>query len=496
MLSRVLTLTLPTAVFALLIVAANALWLPADVPPPGETLTEEIDVAGPVARFAQSLRFQSVSYLDGTQNDDHVRRLADYLEIAYPGVAHALERHTFEGSSVLYRWAGSDPQRPAVVLAGHFDVAAISERDAAEWADPPFRGMVRDDRIYGRGAIDGKVVVVAVAEAIEHLFRVGFEPEATVYLAFAHDALAGGRGARAIATHLAESGERFATVLDGGPTVVRRGWPTLERSVAPIAVAAKSESVLRLRAGAASDDGVRANPIERVAEAVSRLREAASRPVLAEPVASTVYALARHLMWTERTAVTNQWLFSPLVAGYLAAYPQTRPWVVREVSVRVFEGGSHPRENPSAAEAVVRVSTAPGGARRSAAEWVREVIDDDGIAVDDTTPGSATGGDVPDGGALDEQPYDNEIFDALAGAVRQTFDNTVVVPALATRPIPARHYASLPLESGVYGLTPIELDLDELGLSGGHDEHVRKEALGKAVAFYVRLVRALAGPRG
>ena len=52
---------------------------------------------------------------------------------------------------VVARWEGLEPDAPAVLLNGHYDVVPANE---ADWTVPAFAGVIKDERIYGRGAQD------------------------------------------------------------------------------------------------------------------------------------------------------------------------------------------------------------------------------------------------------------------------------------------------------------------------------------------------------
>ena len=59
------------------------------------------------------------------------------------------------------------------MLLSHTDTVVA---DAAEWQVDPWSGELRDDEIWGRGALDMKGQVAASAVALATLAREGFEP--------------------------------------------------------------------------------------------------------------------------------------------------------------------------------------------------------------------------------------------------------------------------------------------------------------------------------
>ncbi|MFN8475755.1 MAG: ArgE/DapE family deacylase [Anaerolineae bacterium] len=78
--------------------------------------------------------------------------------------------------NVIGRWTGArrdDPTR-SLILNGHVDVVPIG--DEALWTVPPFGGVVKDGKLYGRGALDMKSGLAAGVFAIAALQRLGFRP--------------------------------------------------------------------------------------------------------------------------------------------------------------------------------------------------------------------------------------------------------------------------------------------------------------------------------
>ncbi len=86
-----------------------------------------------------------------------------------------------ERANVVARIRGAG-QRASLLLSGHLDTVPID--NAAAWTVPMLGGIVRDGRLYGRGALDMKGAVAAMAVAARNLRRSGRVPKGDVVLAF------------------------------------------------------------------------------------------------------------------------------------------------------------------------------------------------------------------------------------------------------------------------------------------------------------------------
>jgi succinyl-diaminopimelate desuccinylase len=78
--------------------------------------------------------------------------------------------------------------RPAVHLNGHFDVVPAG----AGWTVDPFGGLVRNGRIYGRGACDMKAGIAAAVFAAEAIRRAGISLHGSVEISGTVDEESGG----------------------------------------------------------------------------------------------------------------------------------------------------------------------------------------------------------------------------------------------------------------------------------------------------------------
>lgn len=100
------------------------------------------------------LRIPSVS----AQPDhaDDVRRSADWLagKLEETGFTTAEVWPTEGAPAVFAEWPCDDPEAPTVLVYGHHDVQPAAREDG--WNSEPFEPVVRENRLYARGAADDK----------------------------------------------------------------------------------------------------------------------------------------------------------------------------------------------------------------------------------------------------------------------------------------------------------------------------------------------------
>jgi succinyl-diaminopimelate desuccinylase len=149
--------------------------------------------AGEIVDFtAEMIRIPTVNP-PGEHYEDCARYIGDTLARLGFGIeyfaAEGRPEHTAQHPriNVVGTRPGSRP-RPTVHLNGHFDVVPAGEG----WTLDPFGGVVRDGKIYGRGACDMKAGIAAAAFAAEAIRRAGIELPGTVEVSGTVDEESGG----------------------------------------------------------------------------------------------------------------------------------------------------------------------------------------------------------------------------------------------------------------------------------------------------------------
>jgi succinyl-diaminopimelate desuccinylase len=136
------------------------------------------------------------------------RRLAEWGMAVEMVEAEGRAEHTAEHPrvNVIGRREGR-AARPCIHLNGHFDVVPPGDG----WTHDPFGGVVRDGRLYGRGASDMKSGLAAAAFAVEAIRRAGVSLAGSVEVSGTVDEESGGLAGVA---HLCETGHIAAGRTD------------------------------------------------------------------------------------------------------------------------------------------------------------------------------------------------------------------------------------------------------------------------------------------
>ncbi len=119
------------------------------------------------------IRIPSISAEAARRPD--MQRCAEWLAAALVKAgADRAEVMPTEGNPVVYAEKIIDPKARTVLVYGHYDVMPVDPR--AEWCTDPFEPVVRDGRIWARGADDDKGQLWMHAKAFEAMCATGTLP--------------------------------------------------------------------------------------------------------------------------------------------------------------------------------------------------------------------------------------------------------------------------------------------------------------------------------
>ena len=105
-----------------------------------------------IDEFFELLRFPSISTDSGHRED--VKACADWLSARMVSAGLQSEIHPTEGHPVVIGRNEHEAGRPTVLVYGHYDVQPVDPLDL--WESDPFDPVIRDGKIWARGATDNK----------------------------------------------------------------------------------------------------------------------------------------------------------------------------------------------------------------------------------------------------------------------------------------------------------------------------------------------------
>ena len=159
---------------------------------------------------------------------------------------------------------------PGIVLSGHTDVVPV---DGQDWSSDPFKAIVKNEKIYGRGACDMKSYLAVILAMAPRFAAANLR--SPIHFALSYDEEVGCIGARGLLEDLARNDIRPAGAIIGEPT-----------SMQPV-IAHKGKRAYRCCVrgkeahSALTPQGV--NAIEYAARIISYIRHMAERQQACEP---------------------------------------------------------------------------------------------------------------------------------------------------------------------------------------------------------------------
>jgi carboxypeptidase PM20D1 len=456
---------------------------PADVAAP-DASAYEIDVNAAAERLAQAIRFRTVSLVDADEDRTPFMQFHAWMAETYPAFHAAAKRETVSDLTLVYTWEGSDPGQPPMLLLAHQDVVPVPEDTREAWSVDPFAGVIRDDTIFGRGAIDDKASLVALLEAAEYLAKQGRRPVRTIIFAFGHDEEIGGDdGAVQVAALLEQRGVRAWFALDEGMAAIAE-HPLTGGPASMIGIAERGFGTLRVHA--IGEPGHSSMPppetaISLVSEAVVRIHDMPIEQRLeGGPAIEMMRALSPELSFTNRMAVSNEWLFAPLLRARMAENRTARALLGTTVAPTVIGGGDRANVLPAEATALINYRFHPRDTAADILERARaEVADMEGVDVDwAEPPRDATG----------MSSTTSSSYALLAALSRELIPDAPVAPGLVLAGTDSRHYSDV--AENVYRFQPMLFAEDDLAGIHGNDEHLGFDNLERTIRFYIGLMEA------
>ena len=419
---------------------------------------------------------------DGTPTSGHEDRSAALLRDELEGTGVDLEM--FESlpgrSSLVARWAGTDPTAPALCLMGHTDVVPVSPDG---WRHDPFGGELIDDEVWGRGAVDMLNLTASMTVAFRHLLRSGKRyPGDIVYFAVADEEAGGRYGAGPLVADEWDAlrCDYVLTEFGGIPLHSPKGSSIL------VTTAEKGLGWRRLKVKGSPGHGSAPygsdNALVTASEIVRRLASYAPAPQLDELWAARIHAmglpddLTAKLLDPSRLDEALAEL-PPSIAANAHSCSHTT------FSPNVISGGVKTNVIPDEVVIEVDIRTLPGETSADVEGHLRAALGElyDRVEVEVIQEDVSTA-----------SPTDNRLWDALVSSMSAAYPEARVVPSLVTGGTDSRFFRQRGAIAYGAGLLSPAVDTSEFFRRfHGHDERIDIESLRLTTRLWLDVVDRL-----
>ncbi|MFT4668185.1 MAG: carboxypeptidase PM20D1 [Polaribacter sp.] len=437
-----------------------------------------------VKRLSEVIQIPTVSYETHIDTSAFVD-FKNYLRENFPLVDSLLQKEFVNNYSITYKWPGTNPKLDPILLLGHIDVVPVEDESLARWTEPPYSGKIKDGFIWGRGALDDKVNILGVLEAVNILLEEGYQPERGIYLAFGHDEeVSGHNGAKAIATKFENEGLRFEYVLDEGLVVLENALPGLNRPATLIGIAEKGYASLivtaELEEGGHSSMPPKETAIGLLANTLKKLEENPFPAKISGPTEMLFDHVGPEMSMPNKLVFANIWFFENILIKQLGKQASANAIVRTTMAPTILKAGLKDNVMPTTASATINFRIIPGETVETVKQHLHQVINDERIKV---TVGQAAFSSNPS----KVSSVESFGFNAIQKTAQEIFPEGVIAPSLVIAATDSRHYENV--ANDTYRFMPLQTTIHDLHRIHGIDERIAVEDYKKLVHFYYQLMK-------
>ena len=440
-----------------------------------------------IERLQAAIQIPTVSW---SSYDDfeyaQFERFGEYLKTAFPLFHEQTQLERINEYGLIYRWPASsspnqaEPLLPCAFLA-HYDVVPVEAGTEDDWHQPAFSGAIVDDVIWGRGTLDIKSQLLAYLEAAEQLIHEGFQPNRDFYFCFGFDEEVGGsKGAKAIVEHFLDKGIRFESVIDEGGMVITGAMKGVNPPLALIGIAEKGHVDYKITVegqGGHSSMPPQHTALGLAARLITYIENNPMPARISPAVEQMLRNVSGEMGFVVRMAISNLWLFRPLLLGILAKGAVTNAMARTSCAATMAQASDAPNVLPQTATININVRLLPGDTiadvqRHLEALALQAGIKPEAFKIEPQLANEASATsrtDVP-------------FFRALEKLIGKYYPGAITTPYLVMGGTDARYYT--PLSEQVYRFMPAHVADEDRSLMHNTNERLSTVNYYRMTAFF------------
>ncbi|NHN83762.1 M20/M25/M40 family metallo-hydrolase [Acetobacter musti] len=375
---------------------------------------------------------------------------------------------------MIARWPGSDPSLKPLVLSGHMDVV---EAKPADWQRDPFRPVVENGYLYGRGATDMKLDATIVIATLSELKREGYKPRRDIILALSGDEETAMETGKILADKLSNAdlvlnGDVGVGILDektGKPSYY--SWEGAEKTYADFQMTVTNP-------GGHSSEPRADNAIDRLAAALLRIQKYQFRPEL-NALSKNYFTNAAQFQPANIASAMRAFAINPgdrNAIATLSADPALIGKIGTTCVVTMISGGHALNALPQNATANINCRIFPGHPRSTIMAELEKVAADPQIHFTDVTQGSVE---------TEASPMRPDFTQAIDKAMHSVYPGLPVFSGMSSGASDSMWFRSHNVPS--YSISSVFLRPSE-NFSHGLNERTPVASITPAIDFYLALL--------
>lgn len=372
---------------------------------------------------------------------------------------------------LVARLRGDGSKRP-LMLCNHTDVVPVEPQ---YWDVPAFEGVVREGRVYGRGAVDMKGCGVMQLMALLLLKREGLPLKRDLVFCAVPDEEAGSDWGMAwLCEHRPEIVDVEFELSEGGGGTPRFGG--VDRKLFSIATNEKDICWLKLTAVGTPGHGSRPqvdNSAIRLLRALLRLEDWDRGLTFTPETEAYVARLAEAGLLPPRSDAAA--LEAAIKRG-----PELHAMFLNTLNLTMLNSGIKANVIPAKSEAVIDCRLLPGQTKADWLRQVRERVGDERVQVELYSP---------DHGEPQAVPWDTELFRVMQDVLHEAMEDAVIVPTMTVGGTDNRFLRARGIPA--YGFIPCLLTSAERAGFHGNNEYLAIDNLNMGVELMYEIVRRM-----
>jgi acetylornithine deacetylase/succinyl-diaminopimelate desuccinylase-like protein len=386
--------------------------------------------------------------------------------------------------SIITRIKGTG-EKPNLLLLSHLDVVAANPK---EWSVDPFEGVVKDDFVWGRGALDMKSMTAMEVMVMKLLKRNKMKLKGDVILAATADEEKGGEaGAGWLVRNHPEKIRADYVINEGGGLAI----PIEGKNIYTIQTAEKGILWFKIKAkgrpGHGSVPGTADNAILRMNRVVEKLGNYRAKMTVVPTVKQFLSQITKEnktvqqaLMLLLQNPDMGDQILDMLAEKDKAMAEELRARLRMTIAPTIIHGGIKENIIPSECEAVFDCRVLPGQTPTEAMDEIKGLIPDADLEKLEFETIQAN--------EPSESPANTPLYELIVNVLKEFEPNCSVAPILLTGGTDSRFFRKI--GSICYGFQPLRSDMpygEILKSIHGIDERISIENLvfGTSVLYTV-----------